>query len=397
MLLFLVKRQSFLQQQTSKPNKMTPNCRKLYKASLKIKNQLSKNKSKINTFKHRIKLADKFLKEENFSQMVNKVNSTTYNFILSQVKNQKKKIHGQRYTNDDKILALSIYKQSPKGYKYLSSLFALPSVKTIMCLLRKVPFGPGINYHIIEHLKKIVDRLSPMDRYCTLMFDEMSLEAGLQYDKHKDYVFGLEDFGVERNPSSFADHVLTFMIRGIRKKYKQPICFYFIKGTTKTHQLVECIKEVVQNILSTGLNIVATVSDQGSTNVAAINVLMEKTHQYCLEKKIENQYNGYFIHDHDIIHIYDPPHLLKSIRNNLLTKNVKFNWRGKEQTASWEHLVNLYDIDKTYENLEMRNIPKITEAHVYKDKIKKMKVSPAAQIFSHNVASTMRLMCDMGK
>jgi len=59
--------------------------------------------------------------------------------------------------------------------------------------------------------------------------------------------------------------------------------------------------------------------------------------------------------------------------------------------------VNLYDIDKTYENLEMRNIPKITEAHVYKDKIKKMKVSLAAQIFSHNVASTMRLMCDMGK
>lgn len=90
-LLFLVKRQSFLQQQTAKPNKMTPNCKKLYKASLKIKNQLSKNKSKINSFKHRIKLADKFLKEENFSQMVEKVNSTTYNFILSQVKNQKKK------------------------------------------------------------------------------------------------------------------------------------------------------------------------------------------------------------------------------------------------------------------------------------------------------------------
>jgi len=59
--------------------------------------------------------------------------------------------------------------------------------------------------------------------------------------------------------------------------------------------------------------------------------------------------------------------------------------------------VNLYDIDKTYENLEMPNLPKITEAHVYKDKIKKIKISPAAQIFSHNVASTMRLMCDMSK
>lgn len=103
--------------------------------------------------------------------MVDKVNSTTYNFIMSQVKNQKKKIHGRRYSNDDKILALSIYKQSPKGYKYLSSLFALPSIKTIMCLLRKVPFGPGINNHIIEHLKQIVSHMSPMDRYCSPMFD----------------------------------------------------------------------------------------------------------------------------------------------------------------------------------------------------------------------------------
>lgn len=78
----------------------------------------------------------------------------------------------------------------------MSSLFALPSVKTIMCLLRKVPFGSGINDHIIEHLKSIVSHMSLMDRYCSLMFDEMDLEAGLQYDKHKDYVFGLEDFGL---------------------------------------------------------------------------------------------------------------------------------------------------------------------------------------------------------
>jgi len=54
-------------------------------------------------------------------------------------------------------------------------------------------------------------------------------------------------------------------------------------------------------------------------------------------------------------------HHIQSIRNNLLTKNIQFNWRGKEQIASWKHLVNLYDMDKTYENLEMRNLSKITE------------------------------------
>lgn len=70
---------------------MTPNCEKLYKANIKLKNQLSKSRSKINNFKHRVKLADRFMKEENFSQIVDKVNSTTYSFIMSQLKNQKKK------------------------------------------------------------------------------------------------------------------------------------------------------------------------------------------------------------------------------------------------------------------------------------------------------------------
>lgn len=91
-LLFLGQRKSFLQEKTIKPNKIIPNCKQLYKLSIKMKNQLSKNISKINTFKHRVKLADKFMKEDNFSQIVDKVNSTTYNFIISQLKIKKKNI-----------------------------------------------------------------------------------------------------------------------------------------------------------------------------------------------------------------------------------------------------------------------------------------------------------------
>lgn len=139
-----------------------------------------------------------------------------------------------------------------------------------------------------------------------------------------------------------------------------------------------------------------TVSDQGVTNIAAINLLIEETRQKYLLSNNDNKCEGYLINDHEIIHVYDPPHLLKSIRNNLLIKNVTFTWRGKRQMAKWDFIINAYETDKKYEDLEMRNLPKITEAHVYSDKIKKMKVSLAAQIFSHNVASTMRLMCDMG-
>lgn len=108
-------------------------------------------------------------------------------------------------------------------------------------------------------------------------------------------------------------------------------------------------------------------------------------------------YEGYFIKEHQLLNIYDPRHLLKSIRNNLMTKNVTFTWCNDRHMAKWDYFVNTYKIDKPYEDLVIQNLLKITETHVHHNKIKKMKVSLASQIFSHKVTSTMRLMYDMGK
>jgi len=55
-----------------------------------------------------------------------------------QVRCQKRKPKGRRYDINEKVLALSLYKTSPKGYRYLSTLFALPSRKTLSGFLNKV-------------------------------------------------------------------------------------------------------------------------------------------------------------------------------------------------------------------------------------------------------------------
>uniref|UniRef100_A0AAR5P3G2 THAP9-like helix-turn-helix domain-containing protein n=1 Tax=Dendroctonus ponderosae TaxID=77166 RepID=A0AAR5P3G2_DENPD len=60
------------------------------------------------------------------------VNKFTRNFILSQTRNQKLKPRGRRFSLEDKIFALSIYKQSGKGYRFLSKIFSLPSRKTLV-------------------------------------------------------------------------------------------------------------------------------------------------------------------------------------------------------------------------------------------------------------------------
>ena len=60
--------------------------------------------------------------------------------------------------------------------------------------------------------------LDELDRCCTLMFDEMSLCSGLYYERHKQKVCGFEDLGPLGTTSNCANHVLVFMIRGMRKK-----------------------------------------------------------------------------------------------------------------------------------------------------------------------------------
>jgi len=125
-------------------------------------------------------------------------------------------------------------------------------------------------------------------------------------------------------------------------------------------------------------------------------ILKRETSISFLRQGLENRSEGYIIDGHEVVHIYDPPHLLKCIRNNLLTKDVKFTINNTEYTASWKFLYNLYFADKSNEDMGYRALPKLTEEHVVIEKMRKMKVSTAAQTLSHRVASTLKLMSELG-
>ena len=77
-----------------------------------------------------------------------------------------------------------------------------------------------------------------MDRYCTLLFDEMALDATLTYDKKSDSIFGFEKKNLK-----FANHVLVFMLRGLRKKFKQPLHTTFVPVLQKLKILYVILKK----------------------------------------------------------------------------------------------------------------------------------------------------------
>ncbi|KAL5241326.1 hypothetical protein ACI65C_008736 [Semiaphis heraclei] len=218
-----------------KSSQLTPIKRKFYKEVVKLKAKVQRMSNSKASLKSKLCVAKKFIKSNIYKGFQEKINKTTLEFIESQVGNQHKKLNGRRYTLNDKIFALSIFKTSPKAYKFLSNIFALPCETTLNNLLEKIPFIPGINSHIEENMKHQVKQLKPMDRTCIILFDEMALEPGLKYDKKNDLMLGFENFG-KTVTNKFADHVLVFMIKGVSKKWKQPYAYYFCQGTTKTNQ-----------------------------------------------------------------------------------------------------------------------------------------------------------------
>lgn len=96
---------------------------------------------------------------------------------------------------------------------------------------------------------------------------------------------------------------------------------------------------------------------------------------------------------HEIIPLFDPPHLIKGIRNNLVTKNLALSCKNNVPTeiASWDIIKAAWIMDKTLNTIRPQ-MQKLTLEHVFEDKIKKMRVKYATQILSGTIASCIETL-----
>lgn len=329
------------------------------------------------------------MKTRAFQIMCQHMSPTAKTFCQMQVSQSRKKKQGRRFTIDEKILALSIYKPSPKAYRLLSRLCVLPSRKTLQTLLHKVNLKPGINNFIFDNLRNRLRTMPEKHKLCCLIFDEMAISPGIFYNRTNDKLSGFVSNGTFTE-QEFCNHVLVFMLRGIVKKYKQPLAYYFCAGSTKTINLKEEIKKNICKLQEVGFTVLATVCDQGTTNVAAINSLIKETKEKYLRQNKPYPEGIFEIQDAQIYPIYDPPHLIKGIRNNLIKKNLIYTMRNKEQVAKWSHIITLFNKSPGYQGVKL--VPKLTAHHVMPELIPKMRVKHCTQVFSKSVGVALGFM-----
>ncbi|KAI4470999.1 hypothetical protein MML48_1g04187 [Holotrichia oblita] len=128
--LNLRKRSSLLKTvSVTRKKQLLPRACKLYHIAANLKRMARRLDLKYTNLKERLRLAETYTRSEEFFKTV--LNEPSCKFLLSQIRLQTQKPKGRRFNIDDKVLALEILKQSPKGYKLLQRLFALPSRKTL--------------------------------------------------------------------------------------------------------------------------------------------------------------------------------------------------------------------------------------------------------------------------
>lgn len=96
--------------------------------------------------------------------------------------------------------------------------------------------------------------------------------------------------------------------------------------------------------------------------------------------------------------MHDTVHLCKCCRNLLLTHLLEIDYPLADANKTlprkmvmWDYYEKAYEMDVN-SRLYFCHIPKVTESHVRKHKIKKMKVSLCCQVFSRSMADWM-LVC----
>lgn len=165
---------------------LTPKARKLYD-TVKVYMQRSKvNRRRRIAFMKKKSAAAKAIKVVNSG-----LRSEAVQFCLRQLQRKAQNSKGRRYTIEEKLLSLALYKESGTGYRFLSKFFCLPSKRSLMRLLNLIPITPGINSFLMENLKTATTNFKRREKHCILMFDAISLKPHLDYVKSDDEIVGI--------------------------------------------------------------------------------------------------------------------------------------------------------------------------------------------------------------
>ena len=266
----------------------------------------------------------------NVSKLVSSKAST---FISHQLRMGNRHPKGRRYSVQMRHQALVLHSNGAKAYKHLAQIFCLPSKTSLSKWLMTMKCLRGFHDKAFTALAERMKYMSKRDKVCCIMIDEVSLKRNLQYDRYNDLIVGYEDVGTnESRYNKPATSALVFMLRGLSTNWNQPIGYVFMSSACKATHVQNLIQNCLNKCEQFGIDVKVIFSDQGPNFQQLANKLAITT------------VKPYFtFNNKNYFYMFDPPHLLKSIRNNLFKYDFHF---GKCKIAKWKFIDDFFKIDQ---------------------------------------------------
>lgn len=131
----------------------------------------------------------------------------------------------------------------------------------------------------------------------------MSITQSLWYVPHLDEIKGYVDDGTSKR-NLIANNVVVFLLKGITKKWKQVIAYYYVSNNLCADDLKNIIFHIISECTKIGLQVKTVICDG------------EVQHQK-LCKSLVDEEGRFSLGDGNkpIYWMFDIPHLLKNLRN----------------------------------------------------------------------------------
>lgn len=349
---------------------------KLLRKTIKKKGNIIKRKKKsVNVWKQKFKTLKQSITAKKLKP--------TGDFLSELIRNSGRVSKGERYSIETKNLALCLFYCSTRTYTELRRHLKLPSPGLIKKWIRALKITDGLCSSVLNLLREKSKHLSKKDRVVSVSMDEMSLKPNLTYyaKAKPDVIVGFPSKlpnQTATNTSARASSALVIMIKFISTGYKQAIGYFFSQEGFKTNDLKIIVETALDSIIEAGLIPKVLVCDQNSTNRSLFS-------KFGIDEE-----TPYFVYrDEKIFGMFDPPHLVKSSRNNLMRHNAIYN--GK--MVKWDHIRMLHDEDSAR---LPRAAPKLGIGHIFLPAFGEMRVGVAAETLSQTVASAINMYVASG-
>ena len=180
-------------------------------------------------------------------------------------------------------------------------------------------FQPGICVDILSKLHDQLAESEEKDRIVVLMFDAMHIRPHLEYNAFSDCVSGVVHMDSETRSGEVAQSLLVFMLRSMFRGWTQLIGHHFTPSAFHQKDLRQLLDYYLSALDTAGLVCRAVVCDQEPSHVSMFREAgVSKDAPYI---RCPSSGRKVFI-------IFDPPHLLKSTRNNLMTSDFLVSSRN---------------------------------------------------------------------